>query len=169
MTEQDFDYVQYAKTLYMLPRELLKLYTQMEELVKDFPDYKNVTLTRMLLAAPDCYFQVYRIPKNLATPPVENLATPPVGNLSGGVTVYQTRPADNVEEILDKISQALTKTSNHEPEGSEKLKACMQVAEEQMGRSSYWQLKHYLVDHVVKWMFENYEIGRRLPKVNQDD
>ena len=125
------------------------------------PAVNNITITKMLCGAPDCYFQVYRIPKHLATPPV--------GNLFGGVTVYQTRDADNVEEIFDEIVQTLTKTSNHEPEASEELKAFMLMAEKKMGRTSFWQLEHHLVKHAVKWMFENYEIGRRIPKADTND
>ena len=161
MTEQEFDHIDYRKALLNLPKGIQWLVSILDNQAEDFPDFNNITITKMLCGAPDCYFQVYRIPKHLATPPV--------GNLFGGVTVYQTRDADNVEEIFDEIVQTLTKTSNHEPEASEELKAFMLMAEEKMGRTSFWQLEHHLVKHAVKWMFENYEIGRRIPKADTND
>lgn len=168
MTEQDFDHIDYRKALLHLPKDIQWLVCHLDEQAQDYPDFKNITFTRLLLTSPDCYFQVYRIPKDLATQPV--------GNLFGGVTVYQTRPADNVEEIFGEIIQTLTDISNHQPkfhqeesEESGELKACMLIAEEQMGRTSYWQLEHHLVKHAVEWMFQNYEIGRKIPKADTND
>ena len=140
MTEQEFDHIDYRKALLNLPKDIQWLVSILDEQAEDFPDFNNITITKMLCGAPDCYFQVYRIPKDLATQPV--------GNLFGGVTVYQTRPADNVEEMLDECRRAFAHIAESSKEVDISLKATR---------------------HTVEWIFQNYEIGRRLPKVNNND
>lgn len=158
MTEQDFDHIDYRNEILNLPKDFQWLVSHLDEQAQDYPDFQNITFTRMLLAAPDCYFQVYRIPKDLATQPV--------GNLFGGVTVYQTRASINRQEIIRELQQTLEDKQNI---SNPVMRSSLKDTEEEIDSYRYQELETCLLSHAVKWMFENYEIGRRLPKVNQDD